>query len=49
MMVHGQYLYMRGFRTPVAVIDISRPAAPRFALELRGVVPTGVEVPSYRR
>jgi hypothetical protein len=41
MMVRGQYLYMRGFNTPVAVIDISSPAAPRLAGELRDVVPTG--------
>jgi hypothetical protein len=41
MVVRGQYLYMRGFNTPVAVIDISRPAAPRLAGELRDVVPMG--------
>jgi hypothetical protein len=41
MMVRGQYLYMRGFNTPIAVIDISRPAVPHLAGELRDVVPTG--------
>jgi hypothetical protein len=39
MIRRGDHLYMRGFGSPVAVIDVSRPAAPRLAAELVDVVP----------